>query len=460
MTLSDFLSWLDSYLNFEKTQTKNIFWLDSMRFLCGKLGNPQDKIPCIHIAGSKGKGSASEMIANILEESGKKCGIYTSPHITDFRERISSPKGFFPDRIYEKSAEKLVSLVDSIPLSDLPGKRPLTWFELVTVFAFLCFEEAGCDFAVYEVGLGGRLDSTNVVKPLLSVIMPIELEHTDFLGGTIEKIAEEKAGIIKENVPCVIARQNFSEAEKVFIEKSREKKSEIIFTKENSRNPEYGFKNGKMNVRFEVSGRKIKAEMNLLGKVQAENAETSALAVLKLFPGIKTHQIEKGLSKAFLPGRFEVFRSGKKCPGKISFPKREIIVLDGAHTVKSVENTIRTMKEVFPERKYILLFSIAGGKDAKDIVPLFKGVFRKIIFTEGKTVRNASSGNLLEIAGRSSVEAENIPEVKNALERVKNLCGKSDIILVEGSFYLVSEIKEILESGFHKKHSEKKTIRI
>lgn len=455
MTLSDFLSWLDSYLNFEKTQTKNIFWLDSMRFLCGKLGNPQDKIPCIHIAGSKGKGSASAMIANILEESGKKCGIYTSPHITDFRERISSPKGFFPDIIYEKSAEKLVSLVDSIPLSALPGNRPLTWFELVTVFAFLCFEEAGCDFAVYEVGLGGRLDSTNVVKPLLSVIMPIEKEHTDFLGGTIEKIAGEKAGIIKENVPCVIARQNFIDAEKVFIEKSREKKSEIIFTEKNSRNLEYGFKNGKMNVRFEVSGRKIKAEMNLLGKVQAENAETSALAVLKLFPGIKTHQIEKGLSKAFLPGRFEVFR-----PGKMSFPIRKILVLDGAHTVKSVENTIRTMKEVFPERKYILLFSIAGGKDAEDIVPLFKGVFRKIIFTEGKTVRNASSGNLLEIAGRSSVEAENIPEVKNALERVKNLCGKSDIILVEGSFYLVSEIKEIIESGFHKKYSEKKTIKI
>ncbi len=447
MTLSDFLSWLDSYLNFEKTQTKNIFWLDSVKYLSEKLGNPQDKIPCIHIAGSKGKGSASAMIANILEEKGKKCGIYTSPHISDFRERISTPKGFFPDEIYEKSADRLVNLVNSVPLSDFPGNRPLTWFELVTVFAFLCFEEAGCDFAVYEAGLGGRLDATNIVKPLVSVIMPIELEHTEFLGGTIEKIAGEKAGIIKENVPCVVARQSCVEAEKVFIKKCEEKKSEMISAKELSRLDEYRLKSGKMRASFSVSGREIKTKMSLLGKVQAENAEAAALAVLKAFPETRTNQIEKGLSKAFLPGRFEVFRSWKKCPGKMSFQKREIIVLDGAHTVKSVENTIRTMKEVFPDRNYILLFSLAGGKDAEDIIPLFRNVFKKIIFTEGKTVRDADSRKLLEIAEKSKVEAENIPDLKKAAERVKKLRGKSDIILVAGSFYLVSEIKEIIKGN-------------
>ena len=182
MVLSDFYKWLDNYLNFEKSQTKGIFWLESMRFLCGKLSNPQDKIPCIHVAGSKGKGSCSAMISSILEEAGYKCGVYESPHISDFRERIGTAHSFFEDIIYEKSADELTSLVDSIPVSELPGQRPLTWFELVTAFGFLCFKNAGCNFVVYETGLGGRLDSTNIVKPLASVLMPIELEHTEFLG--------------------------------------------------------------------------------------------------------------------------------------------------------------------------------------------------------------------------------------------------------------------------------------
>lgn len=428
MKLENFQEWLSNYLNFEKKQEKGIFWLESVKFLCEKLGNPQDKIPCIHIAGSKGKGSTAKMISRIVQENGKKCGIYTSPHIFDFRERICTSEEFFDDEIYEKCADRLTNLVKSIPLSDFPEKRPLTWFELVTVFAFLCFEEAKCDFAVYEVGLGGRLDATNIVTPLVSVIMPIEKEHTEFLGNTIEKIAGEKAGIIKEKTPVVIAKQNYKEAQKVFIEKANEKNAELIFTEKCVSHEKYKFKHKKMILKFSIFGKKIKAKMNLLGKVQAENAETAALAVLKAFPEIKTRKIEKGLSKANLSGRFEIHKN---------------VVFDGAHTYKSIENTIRTMKEVFPNKDYILLFSIAGDKDAKDIVPLFKGVFRKIIFTEGKTVRNAESEKLYEIAKNLSIDAENIPDLKNAIERVNSIRRKSDIILVTGSFYLVSEISSL-----------------
>ena len=246
MKLEDFLSWLDSYLNFEKTQAKNIFWLDSMKFLCQKLGNPQDQIPCIHVAGSKGKGSVSQMLSKIMEKSGKKCGVYQSPHIIDFRERIRSSSGFFEDQVYEESADQLVNLISSIKTAELPGQRPLTWFELVTVFAFLCFKNASCDFVIYETGLGGRLDSTNVVNPLLSVITPIEKEHTEFLGDTIEKIAGEKAGIIKNNRPVIVSLQNYQEAENVFYKKSLETKSPIIFVKDYIKN--YSIKYEKSNL--------------------------------------------------------------------------------------------------------------------------------------------------------------------------------------------------------------------
>lgn len=444
MTLLDFHKWLDNYLNFEKSQTKGIFWLDSMKFLCGKLMNPQDKIPCIHVAGSKGKGSCSAMISSIIEEAGYKCGVYTSPHITDFRERIGTAHSFFEDEIYEKSADELTQLVDSIPLSELPGERPLTWFELVTVFAFLCFKNAECDFVVYEVGLGGRLDSTNVVKPLASVIMPIELEHTEFLGDTIEKIAAEKAGIIKKGIPAVIAPQNYSEADKVFLEKCAETSSECIFVKNALKNLSWKYNsNGTMHVDFSIFGSgansgknkneeetEISADLRLLGKVQAFNAATAAEAIKTAVPEISSETIQKGLSKAFLPGRFEIHRN---------------IVLDGAHTVKSISNTIETLDAVFPGKKAHLVFACAGDKDIKDIVPLFKGKFSSVIFTEPKTVRHCDAEKTFHIAEENGISGKIEKDVERAINSALENAENKDIVLITGSFYLVAEAKQLLE---------------
>lgn len=445
MTLVEFHKWLDKYLNFEKTQTKGIFWLDSMRFLCSKLGNPQDKIPCIHIAGSKGKGSCSAMISSIIEEAGFKCGVYTSPHITDFRERIGSAHSFFEDEIYEKSADELTSLVDSIPVEELPGNRRLTWFELVTVFAFLCFKNARCDFAVYEVGLGGRLDSTNIVKPLTSVLMPIELEHTEFLGNTIKEIAGEKAGIIKKDIPAVIAPQNYKEADEVFKAKCAETNSKCIFVKDITENLSYKYtENGKMKIDFSLSQTssapasatdifsekiRISANLKLLGKVQAFNAATAATAIKTALPEISEKTIENGLSKAFLPGRFEI---------------RENFVLDGAHTVKSIANTLKTLNEVFPAKKYHLIFACAGDKDIKDIVPLFKNEFSSIIFTQPASVRHCDASLTYKIAQENKISANIEKDVESAVKTAIKYAENKDIILVTGSFYLVSEVKEIL----------------
>lgn len=444
MVLSDFYKWLDNYLNFEKSQTKGIFWLESMRFLCGKLSNPQDKIPCIHVAGSKGKGSCSAMISSILEEAGYKCGVYESPHISDFRERIGTAHSFFEDTIYEKSADELTSLVDSIPVSELPGQRPLTWFELVTAFGFLCFKNAGCDFVVYETGLGGRLDSTNIVKPLASVLMPIELEHTEFLGDTVEKIASEKAGIIKNGIPAVIAPQNYTEADRVFSEKCAETGSKCIFVQEKIKKLLYRYnKNGTMRVEFTLAGinsggsnscvtaveTDFSSDLRLLGKVQAFNAATAAAAVKTALPEISEKTIEKGLSAAYLPGRFEV---------------SENIVFDGAHTVKSISSTLETLDSVFPDKKAHLVFACAGDKDIKDIVPLFKGKFSSITFTEPKTVRHCNALKSAEIAEENGISVKIEKDVGRAIKNAEKAAENKDIVLIAGSFYLVAEAKKIL----------------
>lgn len=430
MELSDFFKWLDNYLNFEKTQAKNIFWLESMKFLCEKLGNPQDLIPCIHVAGSKGKGSVSAMLASIIRESGHTCGIYSSPHITDFRERITSADGFFEDSIYKEAADILTKLVDSIPLEELPAKRPLTWFELVTVYAFLCFKIAKVDYVIYEVGLGGRLDSTNVVKPLASVLMPIELEHTEFLGDTIEKIAGEKAGIIKPETKAIVSFQNYSDAERVFEKKAKELKAPIIFVKNKIQNLQLNFtEKGLMQLSITSDNSNIKTELKLLGKVQAQNAATAFVTIKNTLPFITDKQIEQGLSKAFLPGRFEIFNSN--------------IILDGAHTVKSISNTLDTMKNLFPNKKYHLLFACAGDKDIEDIIPLFKDIFQTITFTQPLTVRHCDAEKNLAIATKNGINAQLESELKKAYITLKSSLKNDDILLVTGSFYLVSEVKQI-----------------
>ncbi len=427
MTLTSFENWLNNYLNFEKTQTKNIFWLDSMFYLCNKLGNPQNQIPCIHIAGSKGKGSTANMIANIIEASGKTCGIYASPHIIDFRERICTPRGFFEDEIYEKAADELTALVDSIPLSELPGKRPLTWFELVTIFAFLCYKIAKVDYVVYEVGLGGRLDSTNIVKPLASVLMPIELEHTEFLGDTITKIAGEKAGIIKPETQVIVSPQNYSDADIVFSQKAKELNSPIIFVNDYLKELNYSYT---IDNKTKLSFLSIETELNFLGKVQAYNALTAIITIQNVLPFISAKQIAAGLKKAFLPGRFEIINNS--------------VILDGAHTVKSISNTFQTLKKLFPEKKYKLLFACAGDKDIKDIIPLFKDIFTRIIFTQPETVRHCDAEHTYLIAKQNSINSEVIKNLKEAYNTLKSTMNNDDILLVTGSFYLVSEIKQLI----------------
>ncbi|WP_246473292.1 bifunctional folylpolyglutamate synthase/dihydrofolate synthase [Treponema parvum] len=495
--------WFDSFLNFEKLPQKNMFWLDTVKFMCRKLGDPQDESPCVHIAGSKGKGSVSAMISSILEEAGYRTGLYTSPHILEFTERIGSAHGKFENEVYEAAFDELKNLMSTITGGNVSGsgghiarsgnsvnlrdsletvtKRPVTWFELVTVYAFLCFKHAHTNFNVFEVGMGGRLDATNVIVPDICVLTPIELEHTQFLGDTIEKIAGEKAGIIKDKIPVISADQNI-EAENVFRKKASENCAPLKFVSEMMDKSKCGFsyltgencvsapkleperikkytssqlfyntasaapapspaKTVRMNIRMDSTlfSRPISADLQLLGRVQLENAKVAVCTIKTLFPLIDESIIERGLEKARLPGRFEI--------------ANEDLVLDGAHTVNSIRFTIDTFNSVFEQRRAHLLFACAADKNVFDIALVFKNRFEKITLTKPGNAKQSDLSSMREAfkkAGLKFTENEDhISAIKNALDDAKK---DGSVLLATGSFYLVAEVKKIIDdlaSGRH-----------
>ena len=446
-----FCAWVDRYLNFEKNPKKGIFWLETMRFLCEKLGNPQSSCRCIHVAGSKGKGSISRMIASIVEEYGLSCGIYSSPHIVDFEERISTIHGYFEDCVYKKSTDEVVSCVEGISADEWPGGRQPTWFELVTLYAFCCFRNAGVDFAVYEVGMGGRLDATNVVFPECCCINTIELEHTEYLGDTLELIAGEKAGIIKENVPVIIGWQKDDCVKDVFRKIAGEKKAPVVFAEKEASASVKGYARQKkdpcvameatLKSRFFESD--INASLRLLGEFQAKNAVVAALAVKTVFKDISGEQIERGLAKACIPARFEILSAPEPFCGIKS------LVLDGAHTVNSVRYTIETFKKVFGDdtakEKAVLLFACASDKDVEDIAPCFKGSFASVFLTKPGYEKGSDLPRLDKAFESASIEHVLIEDcekgIKTAFEKASK---EKSLLLVTGSFYLVSEVRKLL----------------
>ena len=438
-----FQDWLDDYLNFERNPKKDIFWLDTIDYLCKRFDNPQDYAPCIHVAGTKGKGSVSKMIACILEEAGYNVGLYSSPHIIDFRERISKPNEFFSEKIYEEAIKEMVPNIEAIIPEMLPAERPITWFELVTLFAFLCFRRAKVDWSVYEVGLGGRLDSTNVIRPKICCITPIELEHTEFLGNTLEKIAAEKAGIIKNCTPVVIARQQTDSVKIVFREKAFTKHAPYYFVDEVIKSASYSLnertKKMKVVLESDMFNRTITTEMSLLGRMQAQNAAMAAITIRKIFPNLDEAIIEKGLAKAKLPGRFEIINKVKSYEG---IPQ---LILDGAHTYRSINLTLDTLNKLYDNKKAILLFACAADKDIKDISKLFKYRFEHIFVTKPGDKKQSDIGAEIEAFTNAGVSFTADSNYKKLIQQAFETASKEGaILLVTGSFYLLSEVKKFL----------------
>ena len=440
-TVSQFLEWVDSFLNFEKLPQKNMFWLDTMEFLCSRFDNPQNAAKCFHVAGSKGKGSVCAMISSILTSQGLKTGVYSSPHIEDFRERIRLNNDFFDEEIYAKAADELYSKFNLIK-KELPQDRAVTWFELVTVYAFLCFRQAKVDESVFEVGLGGRLDATNVVQPQISVINTIELEHTEFLGDTIEKVAAEKAGIIKEGIPVLSAIQ-IPSVRKVFKEKAEEKHTEIFFADELLQDLNYCWntENKTMNVKInsKIFSRPLNFDLHMTGSFQAYNAFLAAASVKLTHENISEDVIEKGLSNVSLPARFEIVKNpvNSECS----------IIIDGAHTVKSIGLTLDTLSSLFPECKADLVFACAADKDVNHIAKQFSGIFENVQLTKPGSTKSADVNKMIQAFKESEINFTYSDDYEKIISDAIKLSGKEKHnLLITGSFYLASEVKKILKT--------------
>ena len=380
--------------------------LNNIQLICNQLGNPENSLRFIHIAGTNGKGSTSSMLSSILTESGEKVGLFTSPHILDFRERIRINGVMIPEA-------EVVSFCHKIQGFDLSFDP--SFFEITFAMALVHFHHNQCSVCVIETGLGGRLDATNVITPILSVITNIGLEHTQFLGNTLSLIAREKGGIIKPTIPVVIGEVN-PETKEVFKEIAKQNNSEIIFAEESTH-------------LFSVNEFKLP----LLGEYQKTNFRTvlTALNVLKNNFSQNHHQtIQNGLNQLKLNTGFF---------GRMQIMQREpIVIFDVSHNEDGIRATLNSISKETTGKLH-LLYGSSSDKDVDSIINLFPKN-APIYFTEFANQRSMSIEQFEEIKHKKGLDAQVYSDPKKALESILSSCKKEDTVLVFGSFFLLTDL--------------------
>lgn len=405
------------------------FGLSRVEKMLELLGNPQNKIKCIHIAGTNGKGSTTAMIASILKEEGYTVGMYTSPYLEEFEERIQINGVNIPK---ERLAE-LVSKIQKVSeeIVTLGFDNP-TQFEIITAIMFLYFSEENVDYAIIEVGLGGRLDATNVIDPVLVVITSISYDHMNILGETIEEIAGEKCGIIK-NSPVVTYPQ-VEEAMKVIEEKCKEKSVQLIKTSESSIKEVIINKNDNIqNIKLEVGSELKEYKLALIGKHQVKNAMV-VLNVIEAFKtlggSVKEESIKAGLENVRWIGRMERLN------------KNPMVVIDGAHNIDGIRTLKESVKEYFSYNKLILILGILGDKQVKEMVNTIGSLGEDIILTEPHNERAESLEVMESYLKEENKNVYKIMNYREAYEKALDLANEDDLILICGSLYMVGDMRK------------------
>jgi len=438
-SVDEAFSYIGSFINFERSKKQTIrdYRLDRMKQLLKHFGNPEKSFKSIHIAGSKGKGSTAMFLASALNTAGEKTGMYSSPHVSDYRERISMAGEFFDDTLYIETASEIVNGIKTFILDDATGSNEPTTFELLTLMAFIIFKKSKCTWAVIETGIGGRLDATNVITPVASVITHIEMEHADILGDTIEKITSEKAGIIKQGVPVFTGKQ-LEKPSEIISEKARSMNSSLIRLKDRIKNPKISVTSRGTEVLFKITDKYIHFNLTTIGTVQAENAFLAWLVLLELLQpdnNVKKLLI-KGINKAKLPGRFEIISKQS-----VNF------VFDGAHTPISIKRLLESWKSIF-NRKGILIFGSVADKNPSEMAKLLVPYFDKIIISTPGTFKESYPEEVFENFYKY---CDNVQLRKDPVEAYNTALklSEGDIpVLVTGSFYMVSEIRKLIYKPF------------
>jgi dihydrofolate synthase/folylpolyglutamate synthase len=439
----DFIySFIDFSMKRHVDDAHRFFKLDRMNKMMALLDNPHKCFPSVHVAGTKGKGSTASFIASALEQAGYKVGLYTSPHLVEFTERI---------QINHQQIKKneLIELTDQI--KPLTKKVPeITTFELTTAIAFDWFARENVDIAVIEVGLGGRLDATNVITPEVSVITSISFDHTAVLGNTLTEIAYEKGGIIKPGIPVVVSPQtDEAKAELVRIATEREapitlveetidyleqkhslKGQTAIFSSTSVRRPS----------RHNLTNTPLILELPLLGLHQVQNAAT-ALAALEVLRSRGWHLTRKNVQQGFAhvvwPTRFEIIRENPP------------IALDSAHNGDSMRRLRETLDEYFPNFPFILVFGASADKEMQAMLEGILPRIESVITTQSIHPRAKDAKELQDLIEPFGVPVIAITPAEAAITKALELAEHSKGIIVSGSMFIASAAREILKSmGF------------
>ncbi|MFH1825243.1 MAG: folylpolyglutamate synthase/dihydrofolate synthase family protein [Candidatus Firestonebacteria bacterium] len=432
MKVESAIKYLNSFTDYEKTTGYSYnaayFNLARIKYILSKLGNPHLKIPSIHIAGTKGKGSVANLVSGILANSGLKVGLYTSPHIITFKERIKINKKMITLKEISLLINKLKPAIDNL-ISNTKYGLP-TYFEVYTALAFLYFYIKKVDIMVLEVGLGGRLDATNVVTPLVSVITPISLDHTKELGDILLKIAKEKLGIIKRKTMVVSSPQN-PLVTKLIKKVSKEKNCRYLEV-----GKEVSFKIEKSNIKgsifsmFGIRGVYHNLKLKLIGEHQVLNSVVAVSVVEVIYDKFKLRMkkslessIKNGIKDLVLPGRIQIVS------------KNPWIVVDGAHNMASMKVLKDSLIKYFPYKKLILVFGMSADKDIKGVANIISKITDLAILVKSSNYRSAEPKVMAKLVRFEKFICSN--SVKEGIRDARKISNKNDLICITGSFYVV-----------------------
>jgi dihydrofolate synthase/folylpolyglutamate synthase len=413
---------VDYSLKHSSELAKADFNLDRMFALMQVLGNPQSRYPIIHVAGTKGKGSVSALCASALRAGGYKTGLYTSPHLLDYCERIQINGEPISHEFMVELIEEIKPAVAKIP--------KLTTFEITTALGFLAFAKQGCTAAVIEVGLGGRLDATNIVMPKVSVITSLSYDHMAVLGDTLAKIAGEKAGIIKQGVPVVSAPQK-EEALEVLERAARLVDSDfILIGKEvEFERLESSLDGQLLRVIDNIRRSTLDVRLPLLGMHQIENAAIAYTALQTSEINISDESIQKGFAQVKWRARFEVVRLNPP------------VIFDSAHNQDSFVRLREALEEYFPGKMVYLIFGASEDKNIPGMFAELKPKIKKLIVTRADHPRALEAEKIIQLAEQAGLASEAVSPVESALVRALDLSAKDgSIVLSAGSMFVTAEV--------------------
>lgn len=408
----------------------SILGLERMTVLMDLLGNPQEKLKVIHVAGTNGKGSVCRYLYSILQEGGYRVGLYTSPYIENFTERIEfNGKEISPDDLSKYTEIVLSKVQEMIAL----GNESPTEFEVITAIGFCYFADSNADFLVLEVGLGGIGDSTNIIKhPILSIITSISFDHMEYLGNTLVEIATEKAGIIKEGIPIIANIEDFDSLK--MVRKLARAKGSPFYSTNDIKVSNIKKNITKYNFDAEVMGKSFKnIELSMIGMHQIQNA-ICALAGIELLLSNKTiflgdEQVYNGFRKAIQAGRLEII--GEK----------PYFIIDGAHNEAGAKALEAVIKEHFKNKKILLVIGMLKDKKINAILEALIPLADCVIASEPDNPRKLDSSLLAKEIGEYGVKVIEMPDILEAVEYCNKVKDKYDLILCAGSLYLIGKVR-------------------